>query len=263
MRPHCYITGASSGIGAALAKEYAKDGYNLTFTGRRVPLLNQLKQELVGLYPDCKIIVSQVDVCDEKAMSESIADSLKQFQRLDVLIANAGYVVGGEFKNLQTKDYRNQFETNVFGVLHTIYPALKSLEESNGSLSIIGSVNSYLTPPTVSAYAMSKYAVRSLGEALYHELKPKGISVTMIYPGFVKSDIRIRNKQGAVLERKKKSEPKLAMDTDVAARQIKRAIDKRKQEAVITWHGKFAVWFKRFCPVFLPYLFRLQSRGKK
>ena len=84
MRPHCYITGASSGIGAALATEYARDGYNLTITGRRVPLLEELKQNLMKQNPECQVIVSQVDVYDEEAMKASIEDSVKQFKRLDV-----------------------------------------------------------------------------------------------------------------------------------------------------------------------------------
>ena len=181
--------------------------------------------------------------------------------RLDVVIANAGYASGGPLQKISTAVYRQQIETNVFGVLNTIYPCLEPLQKSKGKLALIGSVNSYLSIPTNSAYAMSKYALRALGEAITYELAPKGVSVTMIYPGFIHSDIRQRDNSGEFVEGKKDFASRLAMPTDKAAKQIARAIEKRKKEKIITLHGMAAIYLKRFTPWLIRLLFRFQKKA--
>lgn len=262
LRPVCFITGASSGIGAALAVEYAQDGYSVAITGRRVANLQVLAQRLQQLDSACEVLVLEADVCDEQRMSDCLDQTQDRFSRIDVVIANAGYVVGGNFEDLSIDDYRNQMETNVFGVLHTLNPAVQYLKARAGSIAIIGSVNSYVASPSVSAYAMSKFAVRALADSLYYELKPYKICVTMICPGFVKSDIRSRDAQGKILEGKQDYVGRIAMDADAAAKKIKRAIDRRKREVVITFHGKVAVCLKHFLPALSPVLFRMQRRKK-
>jgi short-subunit dehydrogenase len=257
----CLITGASSGIGEYLAYEYAKLGYNLVLTGRRAEKLAAVVQKC-KIVSDFRAIAEVVDVNDERAMKEMVGRIIRnpRLGRIDVVIANAGYASGGPLQKISTRVYRDQIETNVFGVLNTIYPCLSHLEQSKGKLALIGSVNSYLSIPTNSAYAMSKYALRALGEAITFELAPKGISVTMIYPGFIHSDIRQRDNSGAIVEGKKDFASRLAMPTDKAAKQIARAIEKRKKEKIITLHGIAAIYLKRFTPWLMRFLFRFQNK---
>ena len=107
---------------------------------------------------------------------------------------------------------------------------------------------------------MSKYALRALGEAITYELAPKGISVTMIYPGFIQSDIRQRDNSGVFVEDKKDFASRLAMPTDKAVKQITKAIEKRKKEKIITVHGIAAIYLKRFAPWLVRFLFRFQKK---
>ncbi len=260
----CLITGASSGIGEYLAYEYAKLGYRLVLTGRDQKL-DAVKNRCNSRFPKILVQPELVDVNDEQGMKEMINRTLSNSElgRLDVVVANAGYASGGPLEKISVDIYRKQMETNVFGVLHTIYPCLDALKKSKGKLALIGSVNSYLSVPTNSAYSMSKYALRALGEAITYELSPKGVSVSMIYPGFVKSVIRLKDNHGNVVEDKKDFAANLAMPTDKAAKQIARAIERRKKEKIITYHGIVAIYLKRYVPWFVRLLFRFQSKSPK
>src|SRR5262249_50897168 len=150
---------------------------------------------------------------------------------------------------LTLEDYRRQLETNVFGVLRTVYAGLPALEASQGRLVIIGSVSGHLSMPGGSAYAMSKFAVRALAEALGLGLERHGVSVTLISPGFVESEIRQVDNRGVVRSTPAPGPPRwLTMPTARAARLIVRATARRRREVVITGHGKLAVFLMRHMP---------------
>jgi short-subunit dehydrogenase len=168
---------------------------------------------------------------------------------LDVVIANAGFGVVGFLQKLTLDDYRRQFETNVFGVLRTIYAALPALEKSHGNLVLLGSVAGWSASPGASPYTMSKFAIRALANAITPELRLDGITVTLISPGFVSSDIRRTDNRGSVDLGAKDPIPEwLVLDTPIAARQILRAIARGQREAIITNHGKALVFLERFMP---------------
>src|SRR5204862_7431724 len=183
--------------------------------------------------------VAACDVTRDDDVKRAVAAAVSRWSRLDVVIANAGFGVVGTLRNLSVDDYRRQFETNVFGVLRTIYAALPEIEKSKGNLAIIGSVSGWAATAGAAPYNMSKFAVRALANAITPELRPAGVKVTLISPGFVASDIRRVDNQGTFHEHAKESMPAwLIMPTDKAARQILRAIARGKREAIITGHGK-------------------------
>jgi short-subunit dehydrogenase len=168
---------------------------------------------------------------------------------LDVVIANAGFGVVGALRDLSVDDYRRQFETNVFGVLRTIKAALPEIERSKGNVVIVGSVAGWAASPNSSAYAMSKFALRALADAITPELRLGGVTVTLISPGFVASDIRRVDNQGKLHAGTPEPIPQwLVMPTDKAARQILRAVARGKAEAIITGHGRVLVAVERFLP---------------
>ena len=131
-------------------------------------------------------------------LERAVAEATRAFGKLDVIFANAGFGVVAPLKKLALDDYRRQFETNVFGVLRTIYAALPELEKSRGNLAIVGSVASWVATPGASPYSMSKYALRALANSITPELRASGITVTLLSPGFVASEIRITDNQGKV-----------------------------------------------------------------
>ena len=257
------ITGASAGIGAALARQMAKEGASVVLTARRKERLETLASELEGL--GAKALAVACDVNDLDQVKAAVEQTLETFGKQDVVIANAGFGVSGSFSSLEEEDYRRQFETNVFGVLHTLRASLDALKASKGRFSLVGSVNSYISLPGTSAYGMSKFAVRALGMSLWTELKPHQVSCTLICPGFVESEIRQVNNQGEFREKAKDPIPSwLVMPSEKAARQISKALYKRKNEVVITGHGKFAVFLQRHMPWFVQAVIqRFGIRGSK
>jgi short-subunit dehydrogenase len=242
------ITGASSGIGEELARQLAQAGAKLTLTARRGELLEALAQKIAESGAPRPAVV-QCDVTRDGDLERAVSESLRQGGKLDVVIANAGFGVVGPFKDLSVADYRRQFETNVFGVLRTIHAALPEIEKAKGNIVIIGSVAGWVASPGGSPYAMSKFALRGLANAITPELAATGVKVTLISPGFVASDIRRVDNTGKVHSEAKDPIPAwLVMRTDVAVRQILRAVARRKREAIITGHGKIFVALQRFTP---------------
>jgi len=196
-------------------------------------------------------------------LQTAVAETVRQWGKLDVAIANAGFGVVGPLKKLSLEDYRRQFETNVFGVLRTIYAALPEIEKNKGNIAIVGSVSGWTASPGASPYAMSKFAVRALANSIAPELRLSGVTVTLISPGFVASEIRRVDNQGKLHEEAKEPIASwLVMPTEKATRQILRAIAKGKREAIITGHGKALVILERFLPWMLRAAGRKMAAGR-
>ena len=155
------ITGASSGIGEELAWQLGRAGAKLTLTARRKDLLEKLAQRIAAM-GKAKPLVVECDVTRDGDVERAVAESVHQWGKLDVVIANAGFGVVGPLKKLSVEDYRRQFETNVFGVLRTIYAALPEIEKTKGNLGILGSVSGWASSPGAWPNPMSKIAVRAL-----------------------------------------------------------------------------------------------------
>jgi short-subunit dehydrogenase len=242
------ITGASSGIGEELAWQLSQLNARLTLTARRRELLDALAQRITASGKPAPLVLP-ADVTHDDDLTRAVSESLRVYNKLDVVIANAGFGVIGPFKKLSLDDYRRQFETNVFGLLRTVYAALSAIEQSRGNVVLLGSVSGWAATPGASPYAMSKFAIRALANAITPELALSGVKVTLISPGFVASNIRRIDNKGTLHESAKEPIPAwLVMPTDKAVRQILRAIARGKREAIITAHGKLLVAISRFAP---------------
>jgi short-subunit dehydrogenase len=241
------ITGASSGIGAALAVEYARQGADVVLTARRSDRLEEVAERVRG--HGCRALAVTCDVTVDGDLERATAAAVESFGRIDRVIANAGFGVSKPLSKLELEDYRRQFETNVFGVLRTVYATRDALEQSRGCLAIIGSVAGYVAMPGSSPYSMSKAAVHKLAESLRHEFARFGVGVTSIVPGFIKSEIRMVDNRGVLHPDARDRLPDwLPMAADVAARKIVRAVERRKRILVMTGHGKFVVLLQRHFP---------------
>ncbi len=258
-----FITGASSGIGAALAREFARAGADVALAARRVDRLERLAAELVAA--GRRALVVRCDVTVDGDLERAAARTRETLGRIDVVVANAGFGVTGPLEALTLDDYRSQFETNVFGVLRTVYATLEDLKKTRGRLVILGSVNGHIGVPGASAYAMSKFAVRGLAESLGHELAPYGVAVTLVSPGFVASEIRQVDNRGVWHPEPRAPLPKaLVMPAAAAARQIVRAVARRRRETVVTGHGKVAVFLQRHAPWLVAWgIRRFGIRGRR
>lgn len=251
-----FITGASSGIGAALSLEFAREGADVVLAARRRDRLESVAAGIGAI--GRRAVVAPCDVTREGDLERAAAAGRAAFGKLDVVVANAGFGVTGVLERLSLDDYRRQLETNVFGVVRTVYATLDDLKKSRGRLVVIGSVSGYIALAGSSPYSMSKFAVRALADSLGHELAEHGVSVTLISPGFVESEIRQVDNRGIL--RTEKPAPRIpapmVMATPIAARKIVGAVARRRREVVITTLGKVSVFLHRHAPGLLTQIIR-------
>jgi NAD(P)-dependent dehydrogenase (short-subunit alcohol dehydrogenase family) len=254
-----FITGASAGIGAALCRRFAAEGADVALLARRKDALETAAAAVRAL--GRRAIPIACDVTRDGDLERAAEAVRSETGRIDVVVANAGIGINGAFAKLEMDDFRRQFETNVFGVIRTVRATLPDLENARGRLAIVGSVASYLIPPGVVNYAMSKAAVGALAQGLELELAPKGIGVTLILPGFVESEIRLIDNQGHLREDAKDPIPQfMVMPTDTAAKDMVDGIYRRDPECIITNHGKVGAWLGRHTPRVVASILRAAQR---
>ncbi|WP_373522129.1 SDR family NAD(P)-dependent oxidoreductase [Aquiflexum sp.] len=242
-----WITGASSGLGKFMAYEFAKHKGILALSARRAPELEEVLMEVKKLGGEG--IVIPCDILDEQQIESAVLEIIKQYGRLDVAIANAGFGIYGKLEKLTAKDWRRQMDGNVTGLALTAKFAIPHLKQAKGRLVLIGSVAAYLPNPNTGAYGASKAAVRSIGQTLQLELKGTGVSCTVIHPGFVDSDITRVDNDGVFHPENKDPRPKnLMWPTDKAAEVMVNAIGKRKKSFVFTGHGRFLAFLGQHSP---------------
>ncbi len=179
-----FITGTSSGFGRALAEEVLAKGDKVVATARKPEVL----QDLVEKYPETARAV-KLDVTNTKDVKEAIAEAVKEFGRIDVLVNNAGYVLVGAIEESSDEQIRRQFETNLFGVLNVTREALPVLrEQQSGHIVNIGSNVGFSAMPLLGIYSATKFALAGLTEALAGELAAHNIKTMIVEPGPFSTD---------------------------------------------------------------------------
>ncbi|RAR50345.1 SDR family NAD(P)-dependent oxidoreductase [Flavobacterium lacus] len=242
-----WITGASSGIGRAVAIEFAKQGATVAVTARRIDELDKLVSEIKNFGGKAKAFYC--DILEEKSIQSCTQKIIQEFNKLDVAVANAGFGVFGKMEDLTQEEWRRQLEGNVIGLALTAKYALPHLKQTKGRLALVGSVGAYLPNPYVGAYGASKAAVNSIGLTFQVELQGTGVSCTTLHPGFVKSEIaRIDNHGVWHPDRKDPRPAKMMWPTEKAAQVMVKAIWQRKRNYIFTAHGKIFIWIQRLFP---------------
>ena len=189
MKKIILITGCSSGFGMVSAARLSALGNTVYASMRNLEKDNDLKLELKRRNTNCHII--PLDVCDDVSIQDTINTITKQEGKLDILINNAGYGIGGFFEDLSEKEVRDQFETNFFGVqkvTRIVLPLMrKTAKESKELFSTkiinISSAQGRSALPGLGAYGASKFALEGFSEGLYFELQPFGVEVVLLEPG--------------------------------------------------------------------------------
>ena len=182
-----WITGASSGIGKALAEKFAKEGWKVGISARRENLLNNIaKNENISAFP--------LDVTDEKKVKEVVSEILSKFKNLDLCVFCSGAYDPKLEKEINNEQIKNIMNVNFFGVLNCI----KSVEEyfkskRSGHISIVSSIAAYRGLPNSSGYGPSKAALTNLTESLYFDFKKYNIRISLVSPGFIKTPLTDKN----------------------------------------------------------------------
>jgi short-subunit dehydrogenase len=230
------ITGASSGIGEALALAYAAPDVTLALSGRD-------DRRLAAVDEACRargaaVEADAVDVADRAAMERWLA-AAEARAPLDLVVANAGISGGTAGGGEGAAQTRRIFEINVSGLLNTVLPAIPPMRQrGHGQLALMSSVASFRGMPTAPAYTASKAAVRAYGEALRGALAPAGIRVSVICPGFVRSRITAANRFPMPF----------LMDADRAARIIRRGLARDRARIAFPWPTYFGAWLMGALP---------------
>ena len=189
MKKKIWITGASSGIGRALAIKFAKEGWQVAASARRENLLNELNKNNSNIYS------FPLDVKDEKSVKNVFQNIIEKFETLDICVFATGIHDPEAEKKLSSEKIREIMETNFFGTLNCIM-AVNSFfrERKNGHISIVSSVAGYRGLPDASGYCASKSALTSLAESIYFDFKRHNVRVSLVSPGFIKTPMTGKNK---------------------------------------------------------------------
>jgi short-subunit dehydrogenase len=243
------ITGASSGIGRALAREFASRGSKLSLAARRTELLEELRAEL----PGTEILIQTTDVSNENDCRTLIEETIKRFGQIDVLINNAGISMRALFEEVDLKVIRQLMDVNFFGTVYCSKYALPHLLKSKGSLVGVISIAGYVGLPGRTGYSASKFAIRGFLDTLRIENLKKDLHVLVAAPGFTASEVRrvALTNDGSQQGETPRDESQM-MSSEDCAHHIAVAIKKRKRELILTFtEGKLTVFLGKFFPALL------------
>ena len=217
------ITGASSGIGRTLALAYAGPDVFVAFSGRNQQRVDEVAEELraLGAMVDARVL----DVSDKQAMADWI-DEVDEQRPLELVVANAGVGISKDDGLSFAEITEQTFGVNVYGICHTVHPALeKMLPRQRGQIAIVSSIAGFVGMPSYVAYSSSKNTVRAYGEGLRGLYKSRGIEVNVICPGFVTTRMTEKNKYPMPF----------LMDAERAARIMKRGLERNKARIGFPW----------------------------
>lgn len=230
MTKNIVITGASSGIGAALAREYARKDVHLGLLARNAERLAEVKADCEAR--GATVQTASIDVASREAMQGWLC-AFDERTPVDLLIANAGISGGSGGGNGADSTYRI-FATNMDGVLHTVLPITPRMAaRKSGQVAIISSLAGIRGLPSAPAYSASKAAVRALGEGLRGELGGQGVKVNVVCPGYVKTPLTDKNTFPMPF----------LMPAEKAAVIIRKGLERNRSRIAFPWQLYVPLWF--------------------
>jgi short-subunit dehydrogenase len=225
-RQKILITGASSGLGAGMARAFAAKGRDLALCARRTERLDELKTDLSQQYPEIKIAVAALDVNDHEQVPKVFAELSAELGGIDRVIVNAGIGKGAPMGSGKLWANKATIETNLVAALVQIESALEMFtKHGSGHLVLISSVLSNKGVPGVkAAYAASKAGIRSLGESLRAEYRTGPIKVSVIEPGYIESEMTAKSQSTMFM-----------VDNETGVNGMVEAMEREPGRAVVPW----------------------------
>ena len=241
MRKNILITGASSGLGKGMAKEFAKQGCNLALCARHFELLEQLKSELEQINPNITISIKVLDVNDHEQVFSVFNAFKEELNGLDRVIINAGMGKGASIGTGYFNANKQTAQTNFVAALAQAEAAMEIFRAQNHghlvTISSISAVRGFRRAMTV--YAATKAAITSLSEGIRIDVMHTPIKVSCVHPGFIRSEIN----------EKVKTVP-FIVDTETGCKALVKAINKEKANSFVpTWPWAFLHWVLRIAPL--------------
>ena len=251
-----WITGASSGIGEAIALALAKQGAKLILSARRKDELQRVATQ-TGL-PSSDVLVLPMDMTDTTGLPAQVETVRLRFGRIDYVFQNAGITQRGTVANTDLSVYKQLMAVNFFGVValtKAILPLM--LEQGQGHFVVTSSVAGKLGTKQRSGYCASKHALHGFFDALRAETYDAGLRITLVCPGYIQTPISLHSlgPNGQVHGKMDQNQEK-GMDADLFARQLLRAVSQQKEEVYIGGPETYGIYLKRFLPGILSRILR-------
>jgi short-subunit dehydrogenase len=244
------VTGASSGIGFATAKEFARQGARVVLAARNTQAIQSLEATLKKEGHEAMAVTT--DISRPEDCRILIEKTLEQYGGIDILINNAGISMRALFQNVQLDVLKRLFDVNFWGAVYCTQYALPSLIRNKGSVVGVSSVAGFVGLPGRTGYSASKYALHGFLETLRIENLKNGLHVLILCAGFTKSDIRKKalTADGTMQGFTPREEEKM-MTPEEVAKAIFRAVRRRRNYVILTLEGKLTAIVKRIAPRFL------------
>ncbi len=241
------ITGGSSGIGRALAIEYGRKGYCIVFTGRSPQRVKETSSILNSHAIEHKGLL--LDVSSEDDNIEMVEQALIHYGRIDVLICNAGITQRALFEDMDLAVFNKVMSVNFYGAVYGVRYALPHLMKTKGSIIAVSSINGYKGTPARTAYSASKFAMQGFFDSLRMELKPRGVHVLVVNPGFTATNIRktALTANGHEQGESPRDETKMMTAEEVATR-VYNAAERKERDLILTSLGKATVALNKWFP---------------
>lgn len=248
------ITGASSGIGRALAYEFAAQGANVTLGARQEDKLREITEDLIG--NGHRAVYRVTDVTDEKDCMALVNAAVESFGGIDVMICNAGISMRALFDDVDIDVLRKLMDVNFWGCVYCTKYALPYLQASRGSLVGVSSVAGLHGLPGRTGYSASKYALTGFLETIRVENLKKGVHVMVACPGFTSSNVRFAalTADGSSQGETPRQEEKM-MSAEEVAHRIAKGIVRRKRLLLMEFQGRATNFIKKFSGRFLDGMF--------
>ncbi|WP_286856862.1 MULTISPECIES: SDR family NAD(P)-dependent oxidoreductase [Sphingobacterium] len=180
-----FITGASKGMGLSLVKKLIEKGYSIAATSRK----SQHLIDAVGHFDEQQFLPLEVDLTSEQSIREALERTVAQFGKIDVLVNNAGYGIGGAVEELGQKEIKDSFDINVMAVIKTMQAAMPYFrQQRSGHIINISSIAGFAPGTGWAMYAATKYAVTGLSEVMAEDVKEFGVKVTVVAPGAFRTE---------------------------------------------------------------------------
>jgi short-subunit dehydrogenase len=232
------ITGASMGIGEAIAKEFIDREANVVFSSRDLQRTEAARQRVGGL--DRSIAVA-CDVTMHSDIANLLAQAQSRFQRVDVWVNNAGYGLMDSVESMDMRECRRMFDTNLFGTIDAmqlVIPVMK--KQSSGTIINIASTAGHIAVPFMAAYCATKHAMRAIGNAARVELRGTGVNVLTVCPGYISTDFSVNAVKGKE-QLRLGAAVKRRITADRVAGAVVRGYLRGKREVSVPWRDHIVI----------------------
>lgn len=248
------VTGASSGIGEAIAREFARNGSKVVLAARSEESLKTITNEIIA--ENCEAIYVKTDVSVEQDCKRLIEKTIEKYSTINILVNNAGVSMRASFMDVELEVLHRLMNVNFWGTVYCTKYALPYLIEQKGSLVGVSSVAGFHGLPGRTGYSASKFAIHGFLETIRIENLKKGLHVMIIAPGFTSTDIR---KHALTAKGEEQGESPLdehsLMSPEYVAKWVLKGIKKKKRNKLLTWDGRLTALFQRIVPTLVDRLY--------